>query len=163
MNIDATEEELRSVAEVLKLAAILDDRAPNADPARIGAWAEKIHAHKLKRGDLLDGLQAYYDSPSERAIQIGDLIQHARQVRRDRNEREAEAERDQRAQAHDMRAADDIRGIAAGVVMGPTLNRTPRLEAAEDALYCCTNKRESVAAMRAFFAAKSEARKAATS
>jgi hypothetical protein len=159
MKIDATEADLRATAEVLKLAAILDDRAPAGDKARIAAWGEKIHQHRLERNDLLDGLQAFYDSPSERAIQIGDLIHHARIVRRDRNEREADAERERRAGQHDIKAEDEIRGIAAGIVMGPTPTRTPRLEAAELALHCCSDKREAQAAIREYFAAKSEAKK----
>lgn len=160
MKINATQADLETAAEALKLAAILDDRAPAADKARIAAWAEKLHAHHLQRGDVLDGLQAFYDSPSERAVQIGDLIQHARTVRRDRNEREADAEREARAAHADVKAADEIRGMASGAVFGPTTNRTPRLEAAERALQCCHGKQESMAAIREFFAAKTEARKA---
>lgn len=160
MKIDATEADLRATAEVLKLAAILDDRAPAGDKARITAWAEKIHQHRLERNDLLDGLQAFYDSPSERAIQIGDLIHHARIVRRERNEREADAERDRRRTAADVKAEDEICGLAAGVVMGPTPKRTPRLQAAELALQCCNGKRESMAALREYSAAKTEAKKA---
>lgn len=158
MNVEATEEELRSVAEVLKLAAILDDRAPAADMARIAAWAEQIHRHKLERRELLDGLQAYYDSPSERAIQIGDLIFHARAIRRDRNEREAEAVRERRAEITSTKAADDIQEIVAGVVMGPVENRTDRLTRAELRLQTCHGK-ECQEAIREYFAAKAEAKK----
>jgi hypothetical protein len=160
VNVDATEAELRAIAEVLKLAAILDDRAPHADPARIAAWAEQIHRHRLEREDLLNGLQAYYDSPSERAIQIGDLIQHARKERRDRNEREAETERERRAELLSVKAAEDMHALTAGIVMGPLTNRTDRLVAAENALQCCTNKAEAQWAIREYFAAKTEARKA---
>lgn len=156
MNVDATQDDLLAVAEVLKLAAVLDDRAPAADKPRIAAWAEKIHKHGLHRDDLLDGLQVYYDSPSERAIQIGDLVHHAHQVRRDRNEREAEQQRERRALANDAKAADDMRALAAGAVFGPARERTDRLIAAENALQCVTNKREAIAALREFFAAKAE-------
>ena len=87
-NVTATTEDLTNAAEALKLAAILDDRAPKADKARITGWGEQIHRHHLGREDLLDGLQRFYDSPSDRAIAIGDLIAHARACRRDRTERE---------------------------------------------------------------------------
>ena len=156
MNIDATEEDLRAVAEVLKLAAILDDRVGHADKARIAAWAEKVHSHKLTRVDLVDGLQAFYDSPSERAIQIGDLIHHARIIRRDRNEREEAAEQAARLKVHDQQAVDGISGVAA--VMGPVKNRTPRLVKAELALQCASGKREVLAAMSEWTAAKLEAK-----
>jgi hypothetical protein len=159
MNIDATEEDLRAAAEALKLAAILDDRAPAADKARIAAWAEKFHGHRLERRDILDGLQAFYDSPSERAIQIGDLIHHAKQVRRDRNQREEAADLEQRREHHDNKAAaEEAEAIAAAFVSGP-VEKTPRLIAAEDALQCSTDKRTAHAAIREYFAAKTEARK----
>lgn len=161
MNIDATEDELRAAAEVLKLAAILDDRAPSADKPRIAAWAEQIHRHRLERRDLLDGLQAYYDSPSERAIQIGDLIHHARRVRRDRNEREAESIRERRAELCDAKAADDMHALAASVELGPVANRSERLTAAENALQSCTTKTEAQKAIHEYFTAKKEARKTA--
>ncbi|MCT7373215.1 hypothetical protein [Mycolicibacterium llatzerense] len=101
MNINATQEELEGIAEVLKLAAILDDRAPRADKARIVAWAEQIHPHKIGTDDLLAGLQSYYDSPSERAMQIGDLIHHAKTARQIRTSRESAAEREAREDRRD--------------------------------------------------------------
>jgi hypothetical protein len=161
VNVNATEDELRAIAEVLKLAAILDDRAPHADKPRIAAWAEQIHRHTLGREDLLNGLQAYYDGPSERAIQIGDLIHHSRRQRRDRNEREAEAALEQRAARNDIKAAEDIRTLAAGAVMGP-VPKTERLIKAETALQCAVDKRTAQEAIREYFAAKTEARKAPT-
>jgi hypothetical protein len=157
VNINATEEELRTAAEALKLAAILDDRAPAADKPRVIAWAEKLHDHQLVRCDVLDGLQAFYDSPSERAIQIGDLVHHARQVRRDRNEREEQAELDARREFVDTKAADEVHGIAAGFVAGPVKNKTPRLIAAEAALQCAVDKRSAQDDIAEFFAAKREA------
>jgi hypothetical protein len=157
-NINATEQEILTGAEVLKMAAILDDRAPAADPARIAAWAEKIHQHGLERNDLLDGLQAYYDRPSERAIQIGDLIHFARIVKRDRLDREADATRDSRRERHDGKAAtDEMPALAAGVAQG-AVKPTARLVTAETALQCATTKAEAQAAIAEFLAAKADAR-----
>ncbi len=159
MNLNASPDTLRAVAKVFQLAAILDDRVAQPDKARIAAWAEQVERHNLAQSDLLDGLQAFYDGPSERAIQIGDLVHHARIVRRDRTEREEADQLAQRRAEHDTKAADDIRGLAAGVAFGPTVNRTPRLIAAEAALQCVTDRASAMAAMREFSAAKAEARK----
>jgi hypothetical protein len=160
VKLNATEADLHAAAEALKLAAILDDRAPNADKARIAAWAEKFHQHQLHRNDLLDGLQVFYDAPSERAIQIGDLIHHARQVRRDRNEREEAKERERRGESHDIKAADEMGAVADLVIASPNgpVVKTKRLIAAENRLQTCTNKHEAIEAIREFFAAKTEAR-----
>lgn len=157
MKVNATEAELTTVAEVLKLAAILDDRAPAADRARIAAWAEQIHRHRLERSDLLDGLQAFYDGPSERAIGIGDLVHHGRHAKGNRTDKERDEQRDDRQQAFDIKAADDIGAVAAAVLSGPTKVRTKRLEAAERALHCTVDKQTSVDAIREYLAAKREA------
>ncbi|MBO0881916.1 MAG: hypothetical protein J2P17_16560 [Mycobacterium sp.] len=161
MNVNATEDELRNTAEALKFAAILDDRCPQPDKARIAAWAEQIHRHRLERGDLLDGLQAFYDQPHDHAIGIGDLIHHARIIKRDRLDRAADQQRDDRRNAHDTKAANDTHTLAA-VPFGPVENRTPRLHRTEQALQTCTNKTESQAAIKEFFAAKREAKKPST-
>jgi hypothetical protein len=158
--IDAEPHTIRAVAEALQLAALLDDRVGHTDDARIAAWGEQIQRHRLERGDLLNGVQAFYDSPSERAIQVGDLIHHARRERRDRNDREAEAERERRAELLSVKAADDIHALTSGAVMGPVTNRTERLIKAENALQCAVDKRTAQEAVREYFAAKTEARKA---
>lgn len=155
--IDATEAEIRAVAEVLKFAAILDDRAPSADKARIAAWAEQVHRHQLGRDDLVDGLRAFYDIPHDRAISIGDLIHHARQIRRDRTEREDAEAAARRQQWRDERAADEVHSIAAVAITGPT-NRTAAIDAAEIALQTCVDKQTALAAIRQYFAAKTEAK-----
>ena len=159
MNVTATTEDLTNAAEALKLAAILDDRAPRADKARIAGWGEQIHRHHLGREDLLDVLQRFYDSPSDRAIAIGDLIAHARACRRDRTEREDDAAREDRRAAQDALA--DTQAVVAAVPFGPTGRKTPRLIEAESALQSVTCKREAVDALREFFDAKTEARKLA--
>lgn len=157
--INATEADVRAVAEVLQLASVLDTRAPAPNKARVAAWAEGVHRHQLTRGDLLDGLQAFYDSPSTHAINIGDLIFHARIVKRARLEREPDEDRDTRRELADAKAEPDFTAaLAAAAITGPTKHRTERLAAAERALQCCHGKHESIAAMREYFAAKAEAR-----
>ena len=164
MNIDATEEDLAAIGETLKLAAILDDRAPKADKARIIAWAEQIHRHNLKRDDLLNGLQAFYDGPSDRAIQIGDLIHHAKYARRGRIEREQQAEQEARWARNDEKAGyrtpdpDEMRRLSAAFI-GGRVAATPRLKAACDALDSCYGKDQAQAAITEFFAAKLDSKK----
>ena len=158
MKVTATADDLRAIAEVFKFAAILDDRVGQPDKARIAAWAEQIHRHKLERNDLLDGLQAFYDSPSERAIQVGDVIQHAKAARRKRREQQREAELKAIEEAGNSKAADDTRAFAAGITFGK-VPRTKRLEAAETALQCPTNADEAKAAIREFLSAKAEAKR----
>ncbi|OBG72059.1 MULTISPECIES: hypothetical protein [unclassified Mycobacterium] len=156
--LNATADDVRNTAEALKLAAVLDDRVTAGDKARIAAWAEQIHRHNLIRSDLLDGLQAFYDNPSANAIQIGDLIQHARIVKNRRLERESDAERDARRELADTKAADMTHALAGAALTGPTKNRTARLERAEMGLQVCEGKTESIAALREYFAANSGSR-----
>lgn len=157
--INATPNTIRAVAEAMQLAALLDDRLGHTDDARVAAWAEQIERHKLGQPDLLDGVQAFYDSPSERPLQVGDLIHHSRKIRRDRNEREAEEERRQRDERLSVKGADDMRALAAGAVMGPVKHRTVRLQKAEIWLQTCVGK-ECRAAIAEYFAAKTAALKA---
>lgn len=159
MNINASPETVRALTKVFQIAGILDDRCSHPDKARIAAWAEQVERHKLAEGDLLDGLQTYYDSPSERAIQVGDLIHFGRQVRRARIDQEADADREARQDDLATKAADEMRNLMAGAALGKT-PRTPRLAAAEDALQCTTDKRTAQSAIREYFAAKTAARKA---
>lgn len=157
--INATTVTVRAVTKTFQLAGILDDRCAQPDKARIAAWAEQVQRHRLTENDLLDGLQAFYDTPSERAIQIGDLIHHARNAKRTRLDKEADEIRDQRQDTLDLKAADDVRTMAAGVITEPTKNRTPRLVAAENALQCVVDKATALAAIREYLAAKAEAQK----
>lgn len=157
--INASEQTVRATGEAIQLAALLDDRMGHVDDARIAAWSEQVERHKLTKQDLLDGVQAFYDTPSDRAMQVGDLIFHSRRVRQDRNEREAEIERQRRDERLSIKADDDVKSLMAGAVMGPVVNRTKRLDDAELALETCHGKQESIAAIREYFDAKAEARK----
>ncbi|UXA04420.1 hypothetical protein KXD96_15425 [Mycobacterium sp. SMC-2] len=158
--LNATEAELCAVAEVLKLAALLDDRAPAADKSRIVAWAEQVHRHRLTREDLLDGLQDFYDSPGDRAVQIGDLIHRARIAKRNRLDKEVDEQRDLRQQLFDTKAVVETQSFGTEFDLGPVVQPTPRLEDAVRGLRRAVDKRSAIEAMREFFSAKQEARKA---
>ncbi|AER48442.1 hypothetical protein CM06_gp65 [Mycobacterium phage Babsiella] len=158
MNLNASRETVEATMQVLKMAAILDDRVSQGDTARVAAWAEQIERHKLTESDLLDGLQAYYDAPSDRAIGIGDLIHHARQARRQRTQAEGLDGLDRRqAELDAIKPAPEPVVALPGFVGGQVTNRTPRFEAAEQALQECHGREECRAALVEYFAAKREA------
>lgn len=159
MNLNASPNTVRAITQVFSLASVLDDRVAQPDRHRVAAWAEQVERHKLTENDLLDGVQAYYDRPSERAMQVGDLIHHARIVKRDRLDKEEDAARDERRATHDHKAADELSlRLVGGTDLGPTKNRTNRLIKAEIALQCATGKNEAQHAIREFLAAKKEAK-----
>lgn len=159
MNLNATPETVAAVAQALKLAGILDDRVANPDKARIAAWSEQVHRHNFTETDLLDGLQRFYDGPTDRAIGIGDLIHHARMSKIDRVQREDAAARTARSEAQATKAApDEPWPIPAGAITGPTAHKTDRMRTAEDRLHACHNRATAVEALREYFAAKTEAR-----
>lgn len=160
-DLTPTPETIRAVAETLKYAAMLDDRIAGADQARIAAWSKQVQRHPgLTREDLLDGLQKFYDGPSERAIGIGDLLAHSRVCHRDRIEKEDAEIRDIRREELDAKADEDAtQEVAATVVLGPVKAKTPRLFEAEHELQRCHGKQEALAAIREYAAAKAEAKK----
>ncbi len=153
-----TSETITAVAEVLKLAAFLDDRIGGADKGRIMAWATQVQRHELTSPDLLDGLQAFYDGPSTHAMGIGDLIQQARKARRERNEAEEARVSEERAQRNDAKVADDLTAISAAALSRPR-RTTPRLDAARAGLQTCQGKAAARAAIGEYFAAVKDANK----
>lgn len=163
MNLNASPETVKAITQVFKLTAILDDRAPSSDMARTAAWAEQVERHKLTEDDLLTGLQSYYDSPHDRSMQIGDLIQHAKAARRKRVDDESRAELEARQAELDAvkPAPDAVRAIASAFGSGPVPagRHTDRLQAARDSLQTCVDRKTAMAAIREYFAAKAEALK----
>lgn len=157
MNLNATPETVRAVAEMFKLASFLDDRVAAPDKARLAAWAEQLERHKLTEGDMLNGVQAFYDSPSSRPIGVGDLIHHARAAKRARREGERQAEQEAYEATVDRKAADEFSSLVGEYVPGPVKFRTERLSAAESALQNVWDRDGAKAAIREYFAAKREA------
>jgi hypothetical protein len=157
MKIDATPETIRAVADVLKYAAFLDDRIGHADQGRIAAWAEQVQRHELRRDDLMAGVCGFYDSGRSYPCGVGDLIEHASIARRDRNSR---AGHPTPPLAWDEEAVAEVKSVAMSFEPGPVKNPTNRLEAAENGLHTCFGRMESMAAIREYFAAKREAKKA---
>lgn len=159
MKINASPETVRAVTQVFKLAGILDDRVAQPDKHRVIAWSEQVERHKLTEGDLLDGLQSFYDNPSERAIQVGDLIHHGKIARRNRLAKEEDSVREARRLSQDEKAeSDEVRELSAAFIAG-RVDETPRLKAAREALQNCRGRRECGPAIAEYFAAKAEAAK----
>lgn len=80
-------------AQAWARARLYDDKLGPADAPRLAAWAESIERWKLDAPDLLQGVIRYYESDTDgRTIGIGDLLHHAREVRRQRAETEKAAE-----------------------------------------------------------------------
>jgi hypothetical protein len=96
MNIDASRDTIRAIGAAIKLAALLDDRVAQPDKARIAAWAEQVQRHRLTEQDLLDAVQDFYDRGQDRAIGIGDMVDHGRARKRARLEREPDEQREAR-------------------------------------------------------------------
>jgi hypothetical protein len=162
MNLNATPETVRAVAEMFKLAAFLDDRVAQPDKARLAAWSEQLERHHLTEGDMLDGVQEFYDTPSSRPIGVGDLIHHARAAKHARREVERQAELAAYESTIDRKAADEFAALVGEYVSGPVKFRTERLTAAEAALQAAWNRDTAHEALREYFAAKAEATKKAS-
>ncbi|MEH3142509.1 MAG: hypothetical protein PGN37_20520 [Mycobacterium kyogaense] len=155
MNLNATPDDVRNIAEVCKLAAILDDNFGRADDARIAAWAERAHHHNLTRDDLLDALQTYYDTDPkarERPIGIAALIHHARTTKRDRLARQ----NTDPEPPPDPYSAD---ALSALTPPGPAPGDTPRLTAARQTLHTCCGRTQCGPAIAEYSAALAEARR----
>lgn len=159
--VKASGDTIRAVAMALGRARLFDDRLGGSDEGRIAAWAEAAEPHHLSQEDMMASVTAYYAEESGKAMQVADLIRVGRRIRTDRGQREADDEREARqAQWDNVKAAPaETAGIAAAFVQGPVSNKTQRLTDAEFALQSCHGKKDSVAAIREYFAAKAEAQK----
>jgi hypothetical protein len=147
-------------AAVYQACTTYDQYLPqlSADVAR--SWAKTFAYYDLTAATLLAGVDRVYAAHGAGYRPLpADIARAARDIRKDRAERETPSELDARHTGWESKAADDIRSIATGFVPGP-VEPTERLRAAEEALQSCYGKRESIAAIREFFAAKTEARKA---
>jgi hypothetical protein len=152
---DITAADIKAMTDVLELAALLDHRLPSPDSQRVRAWVEQTARHLLDPNDMLDAVQAFYDRPSPQPVSVGDVIEGARRINRDRLDREADTERDQRAAQLAFKA--ETAEVAAAVEFGRTRKCTPRLDAAERALQTCVDKATAQDAIREFCTAKREA------
>ncbi|MBZ4513805.1 hypothetical protein [Mycobacterium avium] len=94
----------QTAARALAKCAAYDPWFPQPNRATVEAWAEQIAEYQLDEADVLDGVKmAYRDNGSGFRPLPRDIVQAARQVRRERAERESDAE---------LRAREDRRDAA---------------------------------------------------
>lgn len=102
----------QTAALALAKCAAYDPWFPKASQAIVDSWSEQIAKYQLGLDDVLAGVtKMYSDNGSGFRPLPKDLTDAARAVRRDRTERESDAERQAREDARD--AALDARALAA--------------------------------------------------
>ncbi|QFG09097.1 hypothetical protein I5J49_gp71 [Mycobacterium phage ThulaThula] len=155
-----------STADALDVMAIVAACHPRTAPrmdddeaaiATATVWAELFNAQGMALDDLAEGVKARAATEPD-APEVADILAAARAVRRNRNEREDQADREARQAALDAvkPAAEPVVALP-GFVGGRVTNRTPRFEAAEEALHACYGRDACRAAIVEYFAAKREA------
>ncbi|MGV0159893.1 zinc finger domain-containing protein [Mycobacterium colombiense] len=93
----------QTAARALAKCAANDPWFPQPNRATVDAWAEHIAEYKLGEADVLQGVKiAYRDHGAGFRPLPRDVIQAARQVRRERAEAESDAERQEREDRHDQ-------------------------------------------------------------
>ena len=85
----------RDASQVLAKCACYDPTFSRPDPAIAQAWAEAFDRYQLELPDLLAAVTRHYVESTDRAMPAH-LVKHAREIRRDRAERE-NADPEQRA------------------------------------------------------------------
>lgn len=160
-----TENAINATKAVLAKCAANDPWFPHPAEATILAWADQFVIAKLPLDDLLAAVtQVYATNGGGYKPLPADIVRAARAIRADRMQRETDEQRRAREDHLDARIekrAAEIAAIPAGVITGPTKNRTERLKAAEKSLQCAVDKRTAQEAIAEYCAAKREARKAA--
>jgi hypothetical protein len=97
----------QTAANALAKCAAYDPWFPQPNRATVDAWAEAICEYKLGESDVLDGVKiAYRNNGSGFRPLPHDIVQAARQVRRERTEREDTATRQAREDQHDSELAN---------------------------------------------------------
>lgn len=147
-------------AAVYQCCTTYDQYLPALSEDVARSWAKVFATHRVGVKDLLDGVdRVYVDKGGGYRPLPADIAYAARAIRRDRAERESQAELEARqAELDAIKPAPEIvERIVGEFVSGPVKHKTPRLIAAENALQCTVDKATAQAAIREFFAAKREA------
>lgn len=95
----------QTAALALAKCAAYDPWFPKPNQATVEAWSEAIAEYQLDTTDILDGVKiAYRDNGNGFKPLPRDIVQAARQIRRERAERETTAQRQDRENAIDAKA-----------------------------------------------------------
>lgn len=142
-----------------RTAPRMDD--PEVARATAIIWSELFNQHHLQIPDLIAAVKQraalHADAPEP-----ADVIRVARDIRRERSERERDRDDVARQKAIDRKSAVDVDVITGVMPFGPVKNDTERLKAARAALENCQGRADAVPAIREYFAAKREAQRAAS-
>ena len=101
----------REAAQVLAKCSCFDPVFSKPDTALAQGWAEAFSVYNLELDDLLAAVTKHYIESSDRAMP-SHIIKHARDIRRDRTERETPDERLVRSDEIDRRLLARITQIA---------------------------------------------------
>lgn len=104
----------QTAARALAKCAAYDPWFPQPNRATVEAWAEQIAEYQLDEPDVLEGVKlAYRDNGSGFRPLPRDIVQAARQWRRERTERESTGEREGREDRRDAELEARIAALAA--------------------------------------------------
>lgn len=96
-------------AILAKCAGYRPDKTPQPSELVIRAWAEHFADFPhLDASDALEAVRVFHRDPHDRMIQPADISKIAREIRRDRAQREPDAVREARQSALDARLVDAI-------------------------------------------------------
>lgn len=108
-----------TAAMALSKCAAYDPWFPQPNRATVDAWAEAIGEYELNTSDVLEGVKlAYRDNGSGFRPLPHDIVQKARQHRRERAEAESREERQAREDRHDEKLEARNRAKLAAMVNG---------------------------------------------
>ncbi len=116
----------QTAALALAKCAAYDPWFPKASQAIVDSWAEQIERYQLAWADVLAGVtKMYSDNGSGFRPLPKDLTDAARAVRRDRTERESDAERRAREDARDAQLENRNRlaGMVGGLAEAKAIDR----------------------------------------
>lgn len=96
-----------------KCSGYRPDKTPQASELVIMAWHEHFSDFPhLDASDALEAVKRYHRDPQDRMIQPADISRIAREIRRDKSDRESDDERREREAAIDAKAEGRIKSIS---------------------------------------------------
>lgn len=149
-------------AAVYQACTTYDQYLPQLSPEVARSWSKVFAYYNLEAEDLLAAVDKVYTENGAGYRPLpADIAKAAREIRKERAEREGWTELEARQDALSCKAAEEVRAVTAAFDPGHA-EPTKQLAAARDQLDSCQGKRASQAAIHEFFAAKREARSTAT-
>jgi hypothetical protein len=149
-------------AAVYQACTTYDQYLPQLSPDVARSWSKAFAYYNLSVEDLIAGVDKVYISEGAGYRPLpADITKAAREIRKERAEREGWAELEARQDVLSRKAAEEVRAVAIAFDPGH-VEPTKRLEAARDRLDSCQGRHESQSAIHEFFAAKRAAKRGPT-